>query len=173
MLRVLAIRGRFPSGVQEMGGYQIKPGLGAGSFYLGETREGVSARCGDPQMRSTSDFEDGTSEERWSYDDEGIELVFYSGDDWRLGTINVREETSPLCEVFLLGLEEDDFLSRFEQTGLGDLECDEEHGELELCYYSCDSAGLMFAVSDGIMDELTVTAIHDDDGPMWPDLSKV
>ncbi len=154
-----------------MDGYEIKPGFGAGSFYLGETRDAVIARCGEPQHRETVDCGDETEEERWSYGDEGIELAFNSADDWRLGTINVREETSALAKVFLLGLEEDDFLARFAKTGVGELELDEDLEDLELRYYSCDPAGLMFAVSDGIMDELTVTAIHDDDGPLWPDLS--
>ena len=149
---------------------KIKPLIGIDGLTLGIKMSDVLNILGEPDHRKFWDFEDGSCDKTWEYSKLGLELTFSSDDKWLLGNITVESENAELEGYQLIGLDEQEFLKRLQQTDIGPIQLDDDFVELGSRDYVCDRLSLSFWVNDGKLESITIFPEYDENGivPLWP-----
>ncbi len=149
---------------------EISVGIGLGDLWLGSTRNKVLKLLGQPSKIETEDFNDGSSDIIWKYEDLGIQLSFSSEDNWLLDSITSSNPEACLDGMNLISLSEEEFLAQIKNSKIQSVVLDEDLPELKLRSYELDDLGLSFWLYDGKVISITIMVLFDTPvkKPMWP-----
>lgn len=147
----------------------IKPLVGVDDLLLGSDRDAVVQSLGTPDRVRSKTWPDKSDSEHWEYDRLAVDVTFASNDDYRLGTIAVRNERAELNGLCLIGLKQEDFLGRIKSAGI-DVALEDSFDDIDARDYVCDRLSLSFWFWHGILDSITLMPEYDDSGnvPIWP-----
>ena len=150
-------------------GTKIIPQGGINGLSLGIEKPVALNILGEPDDRTYATHEDSSSEEKWEYSDIGVELTFYSEDNWLLGSIAVESEDAELIGQHFIGMDENEFLEKTREVGI-EVELEDDFKELGLKDYFSDELDLSFWIHDGKVSSITIFPKYDKSGeiPLWP-----
>ncbi|MEM9455826.1 MAG: hypothetical protein AAGF11_16720 [Myxococcota bacterium] len=145
---------------------EIIPFFGFDGIRLGMTREQVRRKLGEPDSRSSE--EDG--DESWHYDGIGMSCNFWEDDDGRLGSMTFRSPTHLVSSAQIVGRAEEDLRALGVADVLAGLVLEDDMPGIDARNYECESLGLSFWVSNGIVRNMTLYPRYDATGErvLWP-----
>jgi len=147
----------------------IKPFVGFAGIRFGLTEEEVIAKLGPATNRETESFEDGTNDVSLKYEKLGVDITFYSGDDFKLGTITFFAKEYTFLGHSLIGEAEADLVAKAAERGMEDLELEDDFKDLDSKDYFSEKNGVSFWLLEGKVDSITIFPEYgDDDEIVWP-----
>ena len=148
---------------------QIRPMVGVNDVLLGSDRLTLCEALAEPDRIDSCQYDDGTTEETWCYDELGVEFVFQSDDDYLLGRIRIRSPQATLNGCRLIGLSEQEFLAQAKAAGLT-IVLDDDLDALQCRDYVCDDLNLSFWVCEGRLENICLMPQYDeqDENVIWP-----
>ena len=151
--------------------FVIEPLIGIQGLKLGITRNEVQQILGSPEKCSIKKYEqDNSTDEKWEYLESGLELTFYSDDNWLLGTISITSKEATLKGFNIIGLSEEDLLATLQKIDIMPTILKDDFSFIDSRDYVCDKYCLSFWVQDGVVSDVTIYPEYDKSGnvPLWP-----
>jgi len=149
---------------------EIIPYVGFDKIKLGLTLGQVERLLGKPNEQIRNQYSDNSNEVILEYHKLGVDLIFSSDEDYRLGSITFNSSAFTLKGKKLIGINESELIFRFKSL-FPDLKLDDDFKELNMKDYVIDSTGISFWLDNGTVESVTLFPNYQDDNEtvIWPD----
>jgi len=148
---------------------EIIPFVGFADIKFGMSEDEVVSILGPAAQRETEQFDDGSNDITLRYAKPGVDLTFYSEDDFRLGTITFFTPNYKVLGNAIIGEDEAVFVGNASNRGFDDLTLEDDFEDLDSKDYFSEKYGISFWVCEGKVDSITIFPEYgDDDEVIWP-----
>ena len=148
---------------------EIIPYFGFDKIKLGLTLGQIELLLGKASENNKETYSDNSIDMILKYHNLGIDFTFSSDDDFRLGTITFYSNDFTLKGKKLIGLNEEEFVSKSSLI-FSDIELEDDFQELNSKDYTSNSNGISFWIDNGIVESISIFPDYenDDETPIWP-----